>query len=132
MKLDVRALPDEVGVARHAVASFLHDQGVPSTIVDDFELVVSELVTNAVMHGHGGPVRLEASASDEIVLAVASKSAPGSIPPVAYWTLPEPYASSGRGLAIVHRLCDDVQIRNDGRGAVVVCRRRLPDGGAVP
>jgi anti-sigma regulatory factor (Ser/Thr protein kinase) len=98
-------------------------------VVDDFELIVSELVTNAVRHGDGGPIELQAAADGHVVLAVASGGEPDALPPVAEWTLPAPGAPSGRGLAIVHRLCDEVDFRRSGERLVVCCRRQLPDGG---
>ena len=48
--LDVPCRVDEVAISRHAVADFLADCEVPSVVVDDIELVASELITNAIIH----------------------------------------------------------------------------------
>ena len=52
--LQLRARSADVSHARRAVAAYLADHGVSSTVIDDMELVTSELVTNAVVHGRRG------------------------------------------------------------------------------
>lgn len=132
VRLDLDARTSEIGRARHAVDELLTRAGVTSSIVDDVVLVVSELVSNAVIHGEPGPVRVEVGVDrevvHEVVVAVTSRGPPDALPPVDAWRLPHPRAVSGRGLAIVRRLTDDVDVRESGGSTLVVCRRRLPDG----
>ena len=118
--------------ARRAVAEFLALRGVPTVVVDDMELVTSELVTNAIIHPPPpvDVVRVEVAASDTVSVAVSNVGAATAIPPVESWRTPSPHALSGRGLAIVKRLSDAVSVRQVGDMAVVTCQRRLPDGGA--
>ena len=121
---------------RHAVVDHLTTRGVPSTVVDDIELVTSELVTNAIIHPRPCTatrrVHLRLSLSDAIELMVANVGSATAIPPVDEWQPAPPFALSGRGLAIVRRLCDNVTVEQAGERAVVTCRRRLPDGGVKP
>ena len=136
LDLDVPGRPDAVATVRHAVVDHLLTRGVPSTVVDDIELVTSELVTNAIIHPRpaiGGPaVHLQLSLADAIELVVANVGSATAIPPVEDWQPAPPFALSGRGLAIVRRLCDNVTVEQAGERAVVTCRRRLPDGGVMP
>ena len=48
--IEVPGRASAIARARRAVAEFLARRGVPSVVVDDMELVTSELVTNAIIH----------------------------------------------------------------------------------
>jgi anti-sigma regulatory factor (Ser/Thr protein kinase) len=134
LDLHVPSRTDAVAVARHAVARHLARHGVPSTVIDDIELVTSELVTNAIIHprpvARDGVVHVHVGLSDAIELQVANTGPAASIPPVEEWSPAPATAVSGRGLGIVRRLSDTVKVEQIGERAVVTCRRRLPDGGA--
>lgn len=129
--LRLRAQTVDVSRARHAVSAYLTDRGVSSTIIDDIELVTSELVTNAVVHGHHGTIGVEVDAEGEIVVTVSNRGPAQAIPPIAEWRPGPPQARSGRGLGIVRRLCDAVAVLEIDETTVVVCRRRLPDAGGA-
>lgn len=133
-KITVPSQPERVGDARREVAEFLRSHGVLSVVVDDLQLVVSELVTNAVMYGVGDvvevDVRLDRERGNDVVIEVSNVGATADIPDVVEWRPAPPTVDRGRGLGIVRRLSDDVVVRNgDGRATIVV-RRRLPDGAA--
>jgi anti-sigma regulatory factor (Ser/Thr protein kinase) len=130
--LDVPCRVDEVAVSRHAVAGFLTDCNVPSVVVDDIELVASELITNAIIHPPVSPsdvVHVEVEVSDVVRIAVSNAGSTEEIPAVEQWQPAPPLAISGRGLGIVRRLCDVVSVTQISDRAVVSCQRRLPDGG---
>ena len=134
---DVPARRDEVALARHLVVDHLRARGVSSVVIDDLELVTSELVTNAIVHprptGQGDAVvHVHVDVSDVVVLVVANVGPADAIPAIDEWHPASPAALSGRGLGIVRRLCDDVAVEQRGDLAVVICRRQLPDGGAMP
>jgi anti-sigma regulatory factor (Ser/Thr protein kinase) len=134
---DVSARRDEVAVARHIVVDHLSGRGVASVVVDDMELITSELVTNAIVHPQptgrtNVVVHIHVDVSDAVVLSVANVGPADAIPAVDEWHPASPTALSGRGLGIVRRLCDDVAVEQRGELAVVTCRRQLPDGGAMP
>lgn len=135
LELDVPVRPDAVAHVRHAVVDELSRHQIPSSIVDDIELVASELVTNAIVHPPAaGPasVGVRVLVSDAIEVVVDNIGSTAAIPPVERWLPTTAPAPSGRGLAIVRRLCDEVTIRQIGARAVITCRRRLPDAGAMP
>jgi anti-sigma regulatory factor (Ser/Thr protein kinase) len=90
--------PAEVHTARHAVQETLEDWGVEHLAADGV-IVVSELVTNALLHGAGQP-ELTISCSDAGVRLAVSDA--GGDPPEP--RLPSPNEPSGRGLLIVERL----------------------------
>ena len=89
--LDVRSAPDQVAPTRHAVVAFLAEHGVPSTVVDDLELLTSELVTNAIIHPDGNGealVHVEVATSDTVVVSVSNVGSAAAIPPVDEWLAP--------------------------------------------
>jgi anti-sigma regulatory factor (Ser/Thr protein kinase) len=129
--LRLRARPADVSQARHAVVDYLGARGVSSIVVDDMELVTSELVTNAMVHGRRGSIGVEVDAEDEVIVTVSNTGPAQAIPPIEEWRAASPVAPSGRGLGIVRRLCDDVAVLEMDDTTVVVCRRRLPDSGGA-
>ena len=136
LDLDVPVRADAVAAVRHAVVAHLAERGVPTTIIDDIELVTSELVTNAIIHPRpddgSAAVRVRVVLDDAVEVVVANHGSVATIPPVEHWAPAPPFALSGRGLGIVRRLCDDVTVEQSAERAVITCRRWLPDGGAMP
>jgi serine/threonine-protein kinase RsbW len=136
LELDVPVRSEAVASVRHAVVDHLAEHGVPSTVIDDIELVTSELVTNAIIHprpGAGEPaIHVHLVLTDAVEIVVANNGSADTIPPVDEWRPAPATAPSGRGLGIVRRLCDHVTVEQRGGRAVITCRRRLPDGGAKP
>lgn len=136
LDLDVPARTDAIAAVRHAVAGHLTRRGVASTIVDDMELVASELLTNAITHAHPIPtapaVDIRVQLTDDIEMIVANWGSVATIPPVGEWQCAPPFSLTGRGLGIVRRLCDTVRVEQFGGRAVITCHRRLPDGGSTP
>jgi anti-sigma regulatory factor (Ser/Thr protein kinase) len=117
--------PIEVGGARRAAHDYLHGLGVPAGVVDDLQLAVSELVTNAILHGHPGTIRLEVELSPprRVVVRVTNDGPAAAIPPVAAWRPASPLAISGRGLGIVRQLVDHADVVGDEASTTVVCHR---------
>jgi serine/threonine-protein kinase RsbW len=74
-KLALR-LPAEVPqipVARRAVADFCLDSGMPADIVDDVKLVVTEAVTNVVLHAY------DDASSAERAFELCARVEPGAL-----------------------------------------------------
>ena len=91
--------PDSVGAARRLVNG--HTPSLDSQQRQDAALMVSELVTNAVVHGVGAIwLRIDAE-GDTVRIEVADDGN------VAVAPRPEPGAHGGWGLRIVEQLADD-------------------------
>jgi anti-sigma regulatory factor (Ser/Thr protein kinase) len=109
-ELPLRACADSVGVARRYFASIARERALPAALRDAGSLIVSELVTNAVVHG-SDPITLRVTPMPRTLrLAVSDGCDRPPTPrlrssehPIA--ADPES-ADHGRGLAIVDGLAD--------------------------
>jgi anti-sigma regulatory factor (Ser/Thr protein kinase) len=109
--------PATPSVARHAVRDFLHSLGADPRVFGDVLLALSEVVTNAVVHGYrneaGGEVRIEAHhSSDGLLLSVADQGrgmAPRHDSP-----------GLGLGLPLVGRIAKKVDITAEVGGGTLV------------
>jgi serine/threonine-protein kinase RsbW/stage II sporulation protein AB (anti-sigma F factor) len=115
-------------VARHAVRDFLHSLGADPRALGDVLLALSEVVTNAVVHGYrneaGGEVRVEAQHSaDELLLSVADHG--GGM-------APRPDSPGlGLGLPLVGRIAKKVDITAEVGGGTLVSMSFSLDAPAV-
>lgn len=90
---------------------------------DDIVLVVSELVTNALLHGHGTPMVRLLDGDDHVRVEVCDDS---PLLPVSHRVTP----TSGLGLRVVEQLSSAWGASRRGRGKVVWCE--LPADPATP
>lgn len=102
---------DQAAAARSFVRRTLVDWGVAK--VDDVVLMVSELFTNAVLHGDGDVEVVLSLSGDHVRLEVADG---GGVPVPSEVRPPTPDAITGRGLAIVDALADRWGNGNDPSG----------------
>lgn len=115
LELQLPHTTESVRRARRTIAAFLEPAELPVSIIDDVLLLVSELVTNAVIHaGSPAVVRLDADI-ERIKVAVADRDA-GRAPAVVE---PEPFSSSGRGVLLVDRLASRWGVEPQRQGKVV-------------
>lgn len=106
---DTAAVP----LLRALTRRILHGWMIPPALVDDVEVAVSELTTNALIHTHG-PVRVRLAHRAGIVrLDVADTS-----PRVSTLADRDEFAVHGRGLGIVATLADRVRIEPHPAGPV--------------
>ena len=90
-----------VGTGRHWVVRTIVEHGVTGMANQVVELLASELLANAVLHGpEGGAVGLEVRCTDDTV-RVSVSDAGGQSPVVLHR---EPAAAAGRGMAIVEAM----------------------------
>jgi len=82
--------------------------------VEDIVLVVSELVTNALLHGHGTPVVRLLDEGSRVRVEVCDDS---PLLPVSHRVTP----TSGLGLRVVEQLSSAWGASRRGRGKVVWC-----------
>jgi|tagenome__1003787_1003787.scaffolds.fasta_scaffold20795672_2 anti-sigma regulatory factor (Ser/Thr protein kinase) len=97
----MEADPAQVGVLRRAARKSLND----SERAEAVELVVSELLTNALCHGRC-PCRLRVWAQSGAVRVEVDDQTPGAAAVVLGPPLADNRGSSGRGLQIVNALAD--------------------------
>ena len=119
--------PDLAGVAtaRQFVGTQLRGH-VASDVVADVELIASELVTNAVEHGASHDVTMTVSCDDdEVAVTVVSTGPSPGVGPVASWSLAARDAYSGRGLAIVRKIADRVDVRQTRQHLALTAHRHL-------
>ena len=113
LRLDSDA--DTVPVARRFVASELRDS-LPADLVADAELVVSELVTNAILHaGTDIVVRLRVE-PPQVRIEVEDLSRVTPVRPIA-----SVHSMTGRGLALVEGLAAELGVDRTADGKVVWC-----------
>ncbi|MET9296568.1 ATP-binding protein [Streptomyces sp. NPDC003077] len=102
----IAPLPEAAHRARHRVRDVLLTHRTAAVLVDDLEVITSELVTNAVQHGHDQAligVRLTLTCHGWIVLEISNKpSGPTGTVPTRQDADAE--AESGRGLALVESI----------------------------
>ncbi len=108
-----------VAHVRHALVLDLQARGVPEQLVDEAEIVVSELVANAVRHANAladGTMRVKWKVRGTVVeIDVTDGGGPTSPRPAprAVWS------PAGRGLRIVRSLAHEWGVVED-RGGVTV------------
>lgn len=98
-RIDLTASPEAAGVARRFVRA--HSDSLPADSLNDAQLLVSELVTNAVRHGR--PAISLVLNLDPPLIGVAVHDEGDLLPPVAPVS-PGTDQPGGRGLMIVDRL----------------------------
>jgi serine/threonine-protein kinase RsbW len=117
-ELRVPAVPASVGELRHALSARLQCLPVPSEVVEDISLAVSEAATNVVLHAYTGdsepgPLVLSARVMDDRVHVVIRDHGRGMTP--------RPDSPGlGLGLPLMTRLADAVQISSHPDGGTEV------------
>lgn len=99
LRLDLPSDVDAPSAARRFVGELAQD--LPSDLADDAELLVSELVANAVQHGRPD-ITLRVSL-DPPLIGVSVQDDGEAVPKTAVGR-PHPTAESGRGLCLVDRV----------------------------
>jgi anti-sigma regulatory factor (Ser/Thr protein kinase) len=114
--IELDADADAPARGRHALTELLDGWGYAQDQREDLLLVVSELVTNAVLHG-AEPIVVTVVPAPERVRVEVTDGATDSSP---HNRRPRPDAESGRGLSVVTRLAAAWGWRaSPGRGKTV-------------
>jgi anti-sigma regulatory factor (Ser/Thr protein kinase) len=111
-----------VAFVRSALACLLTREGWPGDVSGKVLLAATEALTNAIEHGSplGGTIEVEIAVTrDRTRLRVTDEGRPGSPTPRLPALPPPPTSLRGRGLLIISRLADDVELRPDGSGTAV-------------
>lgn len=122
--------------ARIVTAGFLMHLGVTPSVLADLKTVVSEAVTNAIVHAYRGKDKEKCYVflefryySDKTLVMTVADSGCG-IPDVdkalePFFTTDKEGERSGMGLPIMQAFTDALRIYTSPRGTRVVMRRRL-------
>lgn len=116
---------------RQQVGRRLDEASIPAVIAADVELVLAELLSNAVEQKPDDPIRVAAAiADDAIYLSVSNRTAggAGSVELPTTGDLPDPsgeLAEDGRGLYIIRALTDRLWFEGDDDWTTVSCLRRF-------
>jgi anti-sigma regulatory factor (Ser/Thr protein kinase) len=126
VRLRLTCNPLTPGRARHEIAASLASLGCDQRI-GDIELVISELVTNAVLHA-SSEVEVSVAVEREETTIEVSDQGEGS-PVVATVAADDEY---GRGLNLVQSLSEDWGTRRRPDGTTVWCRLRCENFSQIP
>ncbi|PRX98830.1 sensor histidine kinase [Allonocardiopsis opalescens] len=108
---------DDLPELRRLVTSRAERWGISGDRIDDLVLAVSELAANSVEHaGGGGTLRLWRDGGG---LVCEVRDGGRFADPLAGRIPPPPTRPRGRGLLLVHHLCDLVRLHADARGTTI-------------
>ena len=122
-----------ISQTRRMFSGYLAEMGVDDEDVSDVALALAEACTNVMRHAYEEPdhcFHLSAELRpEEVVLVVEDEG--GGIPPGVGMTMPEPGATSGRGLQIIRQLMTavDVETAPERSGTRVHMRKSLRSAG---
>jgi len=123
-RLEVPPSFEEVGTARRFVRREL--SSASPDLAGDMQLIVSELVSNAIEHGASERVLVEISVSStKVVMSVESQGFVDQLPRLEQWALAPADEVSGRGLGIVRDLADTVQVVRENSSVTITVHRRF-------
>jgi anti-sigma regulatory factor (Ser/Thr protein kinase) len=111
--------PAAVGAARHAIDELADQQNLPR--VDDLRLLVSELVTNSVLHGGAGPedrVQLHVKRPDNRVRVEVCNNGAGWTEQMRSTALDSNQPPGGWGLMLVGAIADSWGVEEGERTCV--------------
>ncbi|WP_329104196.1 ATP-binding protein [Micromonospora sp. NBC_01699] len=104
---------------RHSVAAFAEASGLTGERLDDFVLVVNELITNAVRHGGGrGRLRLW-RASGTVTCEISDHGSGIDADRLDDRRRPAPDTTGGWGLWLARRLSDELVVQTGPAGTTV-------------
>lgn len=111
--------PASVGKVRKEVVADLQQRDLPEVLIDEAEIVASELLTNAVRHARplsDGTIRVRWKIRGDVVEVEVTDGGGENVPrpaPRSVWL------SSGRGLRIVRSVAHEWGVTEDRTGNVV-------------
>jgi anti-sigma regulatory factor (Ser/Thr protein kinase) len=111
--------PASVALARRALSDELRAAGVFDNAVSDAALVISELLSNAILHAYplpGERLQVAWAVDGSSVEVAVSDGGSATVPHTGH---PSPSSVSGRGLSIVEHLCLTWGVRTDEIGLTV-------------
>jgi anti-sigma regulatory factor (Ser/Thr protein kinase) len=114
LRMELDPLPESPGKARAGLRHFLRRIEVDVSVVEDAELLVTEMVTNAVLHAKTTVVLEVHVTGEEVAVAVTDRSDR----PLQART-PTPDTVTGRGLTILDELAPGWSVEYHEEGKTV-------------
>ena len=103
LEMTLTAVPASVGAARQAVRTWFQSRDCGDDAADTAALLVTELVSNAVVHANGPSLWLTLDETTDDVLHVAVRDGSVDIPRHSP-QMPDVHRKGGRGLSMVDAL----------------------------
>jgi serine/threonine-protein kinase RsbW len=113
-----------VSVARGVLSTLLDGVPAPAEVVDDLQIALSEACANAVRHAAGSVYDVDLEVRDALCRVQVSDAGPGFSPRGPVLALSGPEAESGRGLALIRALTDELEFERAEEGMRVRFTRR--------
>lgn len=124
-----------ISQTRRMFSGYLEEMGVDDDDVSDVALALAEACTNVMRHAYAQPdqcFHLSAELRPEEVLLVVEDDGIG-LPEGAGLSMPDPSATSGRGLQIIRQLMTSVDVQTaPSAGTRVQMRKSLRAAGLAP
>lgn len=118
LRTPLSADPREVALARRRMNEHLHQQGIAGDVADSAVLLVSELVTNAILHGEP-PVELRVAVPGGHLHVEVHDSDTDSVLHLPAMGEPSRERLGGRGLGLVAALSSRWGLHSDDSGKCV-------------
>ncbi|MGI9019264.1 MAG: anti-sigma factor RsbA family regulatory protein [Solirubrobacterales bacterium] len=112
LRFDGQRLSELRGFARGAAGRL----GLPKARAHDVALAVNELAANEIVHGAGHGTLTVWAEGDCVICQVEGEGRLGD--PLVGRATPDPKSRGGRGVWLVHQVCDLVQLRSAPTGTV--------------
>lgn len=108
---------DDLASARRLLVETATAVGMPADRIDRLAVAVSEVVSNAILHGNGSATMTITSSDTGLTVNVRDRGTGLTTRPAP--TPPDATQIDGRGLWLAERLCDQVRIDSSTRGTIV-------------
>jgi anti-sigma regulatory factor (Ser/Thr protein kinase) len=116
---------EDLATARTLIREQGNAAGLGSKTVEDLTLAVTEVATNALVHGDA-PRCLWSYVEDDHLVCQVRDAGSGLMDPLAGYLPPDAAGLSGRGLWLAHQLCDIVEVASHTTQTNVYLHARLP------
>jgi stage II sporulation protein AB (anti-sigma F factor) len=129
LRLSIPPLPRFAGTVRRAFWDFAALHHVTEPELESFLFAVGEAIANAIQHaGTGKAIEIRIEMEKDSMVATIRDWGRGFAPPGGRVPLPSIFAEEGRGLAIMQRFSDFLEVESKpGRGTVVTLGRHVKD-----
>jgi CheY-like chemotaxis protein/anti-sigma regulatory factor (Ser/Thr protein kinase) len=117
---------DRLAAIRDAIRDAAERVGLPEATIDDFVLAGNEVAANVVRHG-GGSGEMWVWADDGHLRCRMTDHGTGMLADAELGTAAPPNALTGRGLWMLQRLADEVDVRTSPTGTTVTIMLSLRD-----